>query len=270
VKRVAPKALRWASSLAPRSEGAPYRPVEKQVADLCLFAGCVMRESFGETQRATVRLLEAQGQLVSAPVEQVCCGALHAHSGDGEGARTLARRNVDAFAGSGSPIVVNAAGCGAHLKAYGEVLADEPAWAERAKAFAGRVRDLTEVVKPSPRATTRPLRVVYQDACHLAHGQKIRQQPRAQLRATVGVTLVEIADAERCCGSAGVYNLTHPRIAAELQKQKVDRILAAKPDVVVSANPGCILQVAAGLREAGSSVPVVHLARFLDDPSAFA
>jgi glycolate oxidase iron-sulfur subunit len=270
VKRVAPKALRWASSLAPRSEGAPYRPVEKQGADLCLFAGCVMRESFGETQRATVRLLEAQGQLVSAPVEQVCCGALHAHSGDGEGARTLARRNVDAFAGSGSPIVVNAAGCGAHLKAYGEVLADEPAWAERAKAFAGRVRDLTEVAKPSPRATTRPLRVVYQDACHLAHGQKIRQQPRAQLRATVGVTLVEIADAERCCGSAGVYNLTHPQIAAELQKQKVERILAARPDVVVSANPGCILQVAAGLREAGSSVPVVHLARFLDDPSAFA
>jgi glycolate oxidase iron-sulfur subunit len=270
VKRVAPKALRWASSLAPRSEGAPYRPIEKPNADLWLFAGCVMRETFGETQRATVRILEGDGHIVSSPVEQVCCGALHAHSGDGDGARRLARHNVDAFAGSAAPIVVNAAGCGAHLKAYGEVLAEDPAWAERAEAFAGRVRDLSEVASPSPRATKGSLRVVYQDACHLAHGQKIRQQPRAQLRAIAGVKLIEIADAERCCGSAGIYNLTHPEIAAELQKQKVQRILAAKPDIVVSANPGCILQVAAGLREAGSSVPVVHLARFLDDPAAFA
>jgi glycolate oxidase iron-sulfur subunit len=119
-------------------------------------------------------------------------------------------------------------------------------------------------------ATRRPLRVVYQDACHLAHGQKIRAQPRALLGAIEGVTLVEIADAERCCGSAGVYNLTHPTIAAELQRQKVARILKARPDVVVSANPGCILQVTAGLREAGSDVKVVHLARFLDDPAAFA
>ena len=168
------------------------------------------------------------------------------------------------------PIVVNAAGCGAHLKAYGEVLANDHAWADRAHAFAARVRDLSEVLKPARRATARSLRVVYQDACHLAHGQKIRQQPRALLRATEGVTLIEIADAERCCGSAGVYNLTHPEIAAELQRQKVARILEAKPDLVVSANPGCILQVAAGLRAAGSSVPVTHLARFLDDPAALA
>lgn len=270
VRRVAPSALRWASSLAPRAEGAPFRPVERSGADVSLFAGCVMRETFGETQRGTVRLLERDGHSVSAPLEQLCCGALHAHSGDGDGARELARLNVDAFAGSDAPIVVNAAGCGAHLKAYGEVLAGDPAWSERARAFARRVRDLSEVLTPKRRATSRPLRVVYQDACHLAHGQKIRQQPRALLRATEGVTLVEIADAERCCGSAGVYNLTHPEIAAELQRQKVARILEAKPDLVVSANPGCILQVAAGLRAAGSSVPVAHLARFLDDPVAFA
>lgn len=270
VRRVAPRALRWASSLAPRAEGAPYRPVERSDADMCLFAGCVMRETFGETQRGTVRLLERDGHTVSAPIEQRCCGALHAHSGDGDGARHLARLNVDAFGGSDVPIVVNAAGCGAHLKAYGEVLANDPAWADRAHAFAARVRDISEVLKPARRATARPLRVVYQDACHLAHGQKIRQQPRALLRATLGVTLVDIADAERCCGSAGVYNLTHPEIAAELQRQKVARILEAKPDLVVSANPGCILQVAAGLRATGSSVPVMHLARFLDDPAAFA
>jgi glycolate oxidase iron-sulfur subunit len=270
VKRIAPTALRWATRLAPRAEGAPYRPVEKENADLCLFAGCVMRESFGETERSTVRLLERDDHTVSAPVEQVCCGALHAHAGKGDEARSLARLNVDAFAASTSPIVVNAAGCGAHLKAYGEVLAEDPAWAERARMFASRVRDVTEVAKPARLSTGRPLRVVYQDACHLAHGQKIRSQPRALLRAIDGVTLVEIGDAERCCGSAGIYNLTHPEISAELQRQKVSRILEAKPDLVVSANPGCILQVAAGLEAAGSDVPVAHLARFLDDPAAFA
>ena len=270
VKRIAPSALRWATSLAPRAEGAPYRLVERNGADLCLFAGCVMRESFGETERSTVRLLERAGHSVSAPVEQVCCGALHAHAGKGDEARDLARLNVDAFGGSDVPIVVNAAGCGAHLKAYGDVLAEDPAWAERARAFASRVRDVTEVAKPARSSTTRPLRVVYQDACHLAHGQQIRKPPRALLRAIDGVTLVEIVDAERCCGSAGIYNLTHPAISGELQRQKVARILEAAPDLVVSANPGCILQVAAGLEAAGSRVPVTHLARFLDDPTAFA
>ena len=269
VGRAGPRALAWASSLSPRAEGAPYRPAEREGADLCLFAGCVMRETFGDSERATVRVLERDGRTVSAPSEQVCCGALHAHSGDGDAARRLARLNVDAFAGSDAPIVVNAAGCGAHLKAYGDVLAEDPAWADRASAFAGRVRDLSEVARPAVLATKRPLRVVYQDACHLAHGQKIRAQPRALLRAVTGVTLVEIGDAERCCGSAGIYNLTHRDISAELQRQKVERILAARPDVVVSTNPGCILQVAAGLRAMGASVPVVHLARFLSDPGAF-
>ncbi|HYR94020.1 MAG TPA: (Fe-S)-binding protein [Methylomirabilota bacterium] len=268
IRRFGPRALAWASSLAPKREGRPYQPVEREDADVALFAGCVMRENFGDSERATVRVLERSGQRVTAPKEQICCGALHAHAGDGDHARELARFNIDAFAGSDMPIVVNAAGCGAHLKAYGEVLAEDPVWADRARAFAARVRDLTEVAKPEPRTAPHPLRVVYQDACHLAHGQKIRSQPRALLRAIAGVTLVEIADAERCCGSAGIYNLTHPDVSAELQRQKVERILAARPDVVVSGNPGCILQVAAGLRAAGSHVPVVHLARFLDDPAA--
>lgn len=267
--RVAPRPLAWASSLAPQREGAPYRAAEREDADTCFFAGCVMRESFGDTERATVRVLEAAGRRVSAPGEQVCCGALHAHAGDGAGARELARLNVDAFAGSDAPIVVNAAGCGAHLKAYGELLADDPAWRDRAGAFARRVRDASELATPAPRRTRVPLRVVYQDACHLAHGQKIRAQPRALLRAVEGVTLVEIADPDRCCGSAGIYNLTHPGVSAELQRQKVERILAARPDVIVSANPGCMLQVASGLETAGSRVPVVHLMRFLDDPAAF-
>ena len=269
-RRFGPRRLRWLSGLAARAEGAPFLLKERADADVALFAGCVMREAFGETERATVRVLERDGRRVTSPVEQVCCGALHAHAGDGQQARELARSNIDAFAGNDLPVVVNAAGCGAHLKAYGDVLHEDPAWAQRARQFGARVRDVTEVARPLPGQVDRPLRVVYQDACHLAHGQRIRAQPRALLRAIEGVTLVEIADAERCCGSAGIYNLTQPDISQELQRQKVAAILAARPDVVVSANPGCVLQLVAGLRAAGSGVKVVHIMRFLDDPSSFA
>jgi glycolate oxidase iron-sulfur subunit len=258
--------LGWAASLAPGREGPAFRGSERPDGDVALFAGCIMREAFGETERATVRLLERDGHVVSVPEEQTCCGALHAHAGAGERSRELARYNVDAFAGADAKIVVNAAGCGAHLKAYGELLADDPAWSERASAFAKRVRDVSEVLTPTPRPISRPIRVAYQDACHLAHGQHIRAQPRALLRAIDGVTLVDIPDAERCCGSAGVYNLSHPEIARELQRDKVANIIAAKPDVVVSGNPGCMLQIEAGLRAAGSGIRVAHIARFLDDP----
>jgi len=165
---------------------------------------------------------------------------------------------------------VNAAGCGAQLKAYGDLLADDAAWADRARTFSARVRDASQAVRPDAVGAhpPRPVRVVYQDACHLAHGQKIRREPRALLAGMPNVTLAPIADSERCCGSAGVYNLTHPEVATELQRQKVAAILAARPDLVVSANPGCIIQLRAGLRAAGADVPVVHLMRFLDDPSA--
>ncbi|HUG56248.1 MAG TPA: heterodisulfide reductase-related iron-sulfur binding cluster [Candidatus Limnocylindrales bacterium] len=270
LRRVLPGRLRDMDALLGPAEGRAYRGAERAGADAAMFAGCVMATAFGETDRATVRLLERGGMRVTAPAAQVCCGALHAHSGDGEGARSLARRNVAAFEDGTSTVVVNAAGCGAHLKAYGEVLAEDEAWAARARRFAGRVRDATEAVPPSAVAASvpAPLRVVYQDACHLAHGQRVRRQPRDLLRAVGGVEIVPIADAERCCGSAGIYNLTHPQIAAELQRQKVAAIIATDPDVVVSANPGCILQLRAGLRAAGSTVPVMHLLRFLDDPAA--
>ena len=268
--RLLPKRLRAMEALATKAEGAPYAPVERPDADAAFFAGCIMRSAFGETERATVRMLERGGKRVTACQEQTCCGALHAHSGDGETARDLARLNIDAFSGTDVPIVVNAAGCGAQLRAYGELLAGDAAWSERAHAFSARVRDASQAVPPEAvqSAAPRALRVVYQDACHLAHGQKIRREPRALLTAITGVTVVPIADAERCCGSAGIYNITHPEVAGELQRQKVAAILAARPDIVVSANPGCILQLAADLRAAGSDVPVVHLMRFLDDPSA--
>jgi len=268
--RLLPKRLRAMESLAMKAEGTPYVPIERPDGDTAFFAGCIMRTAFGETERATVRMLERGGKRVTACQEQTCCGALHAHAGDGDTARELARLNIDAFSGMEGLIVVNAAGCGAQLKAYGELLAGDPAWSERAHAFGARVRDASEAVAPGsvPSAAPRAIRVVYQDACHLAHGQQIRRQPRALLDKVPNVTLVPIADAERCCGSAGIYNLTHPEVAGELQRQKVAAILAVRPDIVVSANPGCILQVAAGLRAAGSDVPVVHLMRFLDDPSA--
>jgi len=267
---VLPQRLATMDRLLAAPEGRAYAPVEKPGAELALFAGCVMRTAFGETQRATVRVLEREGRSVTSPSGQVCCGALHAHAGDGEHARELARENVVAFGDGDQPIVVSAAGCGAHLKAYDQVLAYDAAWAERARAFAARVRDVTEVASPSApaRELSREIRVVYQDACHLAHGQQIRRQPRALLQTIPGVKLVPIADAERCCGSAGVYNLTHPEVAGELQRQKVTAILAASADIVVSANPGCILQLRAGLAEVGAKVPVVHLMRFLDDPAA--
>ncbi|MBI2324156.1 MAG: 4Fe-4S dicluster domain-containing protein [Chloroflexi bacterium] len=264
-RRLLPRRLAEMEALLPAAEGAVYRPAPRADADVQLFAGCLMRSSFGDTQRSTVRVLERSGLGVGSPQDQVCCGALHAHAGLGERSRELARANIASFSGSNAPIVVTAAGCGAHLRAYGELLGDEAA-----RRYAARVRDASEVARPpgARRTLPRPARVAYQDACHLAHGQRIRREPRELLRGIDGVELVAIADPDRCCGSAGIYNLTHPEIARELQRQKVETILAARPDVVVSANPGCILQLRAGLAAAGARVPVVHLMRFLDDPSS--
>jgi glycolate dehydrogenase iron-sulfur subunit len=264
VRRALPSRLRAMESLVAGSEGRAYEPNGDQ-GDVQLFAGCVMAAAFGDTQRATVRALERSGHTVGSPRGQACCGALHAHAGLGERARELARENVRAFSGTAGAVVVTAAGCGAHLRAYGHVLEGD----EEAGRFASRVRDASEVVPPADaaRPPARRVRVAYQDACHLAHGQGIRRQPRDLLRALSGVEVVPIVDPERCCGSAGVYNVTHPEVAGILQRAKVAAIIAAEPDVVVSANPGCMLQIRAGLREAGSSIPVVHLMRFIDDPA---
>jgi glycolate oxidase iron-sulfur subunit len=264
MRRLMPLRLRSMESLLAPREGAPFEAAPV-TGDAQLFAGCVMSAAFGETQRATVRALERSGHRVGSVDGQTCCGALHAHAGLGERSRELARENARAFARSEGPVVVTAAGCGAHLRAYGHVLEGD----EAAARLAARVRDASEVVTPAdaPRPLTGTVRVAYQDACHLAHGQGIRRQPRDLLRAIRGVELVAVADPDRCCGSAGVYNVTHPEMASELQRAKVAAIFRARPDIVVSANPGCILQIRAGLREAGSRIPVVHLMRFIDDPA---
>ena len=223
-----------------------------------------------DVDRATLRVLQRAGFTVRNPAVQGCCGALHAHGGDLPGALALARACIAAFEGTEGPIVVNSAGCGAMLKDYAHHFRAEPSWAERARAFSARVRDFSEVVAPSSLRISHGLdgRVVYQDACHLLHAQRISRQPRDLLSRVPGVELVEIDEAGLCCGSAGVYNLTNPVQSRQLQQRKLDHILAAEPSLIVTANPGCLLQLRAGLVERRSPVQVKHLAEILDEASA--
>lgn len=252
--------------------GAPFRADDLAPSgDVALLTGCVMGELFGDAHRATVRVLERSGVKVSAPPAQGCCGALHAHDGDLEFARKLARRNIQAFEGSGT-IVVNSAGCGAAMKEYGDLLSGDEKWAGRAAAFSARVRDFSEVladIEQRPAAKAKG-RVAYQDACHLAHAQRIREQPRALLAEVTGCELVETSGADVCCGAAGIYSLVQPEMSAELRRRKAEQFAAVRPDVVVTANPGCQLQYTAAVSEAGLTARVMHLAEFLDEAQATA
>jgi glycolate oxidase iron-sulfur subunit len=222
---------------------------------VALLTGCVQSVLFPEVNRATARLLARAGYTVVIPSGQGCCGALHLHWGDREGARRLARANVAAF-GDVDWVVTNAAGCGTALRDYGHLLADEPG----ATALAGRVRDVTELLAaalPEPRHPL-PLTVTYHEPCHLAHGQRVREAPRTLLRAIPGLRLVELPDADVCCGSAGVYNLLEPGIAGQLLERKLDRIAETGADVVASGNPGCLLQLRVGLAERGLTIRAHH------------
>src|SRR4030095_14551995 len=180
---------------------------------------------FGPQNRATARVLARNGMEVRVPADQGCCGALHAHAGEHAMAVTLAKRAIETFeASSVEHVIVNTSGCGCHMKAYGTLLEDDPAWRERAAPFAARVRDVSEYLAPTPlRGPIGPLarRVTYHDPCHVAHGQKIRREPRALLAQIPGLEVVELREADWCCGSAGTYNLTQPEMAARLQERKV-------------------------------------------------
>jgi len=219
---------------------------------------------------ATVNVLAAEGCDVVAPRDQGCCGALALHAGRLEEARAFARRTIDVFERAGvERIAVNAAGCGSSMKEYGQLLADDPAWAERARAFSARVRDVSEIVVDlgAPRAPRHPmpLKVAYHDACHLAHAQGVRQPPRDLLRAIPGIELVPFAEADLCCGSAGIYNLVEPDAARVLGDRKVAHIAEAQPDVVVTANPGCTLQMAAAARRSGRTLVIRHPIELVDE-----
>ncbi len=233
-----------------------------------LLVGCVQAVFFPQVNAATARVLAAEGCEVAAPPGQGCCGALSLHSGREEEAQRYARRTIAAFEAVGvDAVVVNAAGCGSSMKQYGDLLRDDPAWAERAASFAAKVRDATEFLAELGPAAERhplPLAVAYHDACHLAHAQGIRQPPRDLLGAVPGLELREIEEAEICCGSAGVYNLMEPRPAAELGERKARHVLDARADLLATANPGCLLQLRASLARLGERLPMAHVMEVLD------
>ena len=230
---------------------APAAPVRGQAA---LLTGCMMPLAYPETHRATVRVFARNGVAVSAPREQVCCGALHAHGGDVEAARELARKNIAAFlSGDAEPpevILINAAGCGSHLKEYGHLLRNDPEWAERAADFASRVRDvheyLVEIGFAPPTGEIRRA-VTYQDSCHLSHAQEVRKAPRELLRAIPGLELREMRAPDRCCGSAGIYSIMQADISQRVLAEKMEDVLATGAEQVCTANPGCMLQLDAGI-----------------------
>jgi glycolate oxidase iron-sulfur subunit len=231
-----------------------------------MLTGCVQREFFPGVNAATARVLAMEGCDVVIPKGQGCCGALSLHSGRSEEARSFAKKTIESFAGVDT-VVVNAAGCGSAMKDYADVLADEPEWAERAQALTARTRDLSEfLAELGPRATRHPLEitVAYHDACHLAHAQGVRAQPRELLSGIPGLEVREIADPEICCGSAGVYNLLQPQAAGELGDHKARNVSATNADLLVAANPGCSLQIATALRRRGEEIAVAHTAEVLD------
>ena len=227
--------------------------------------GCVMRVMFADTNRASVRLLNEAGWEVLTPPTQECCGALYAHSGQLEKARECARRNIAVFEDLNlNTIIINAAGCGSTLKDYGTLLENDVKWAKRAKAFSTKVKDLTEHLdasRYSPHSSD--MKVTYHDACHLAHPQGITTEPRTLVKTVAGENFIELPESDVCCGSAGSYNLTEPEMAARLQQRKIDNIISTGADVVVTSNPGCLLQIQSGLKKAGAKVRVIHIADFL-------
>jgi len=254
-----------------RPRGQEFKAAGRPRATAFLHAGCVMQVAFAEWNEATVRVLGAAGVDVVVPADQGCCGAISVHAGEMARGRELAKRNITAFERSGADVyVINAAGCGSALKEYGELFHAEPAWKNRAIAFSAAVRDLTEYLDEIgfPEGTFGPLErtVTYQDACHLAHAQRIVAPPRRLLARIPGLELREMDESSLCCGSAGIYNVTQPEMAQRLQRRKVDHVLEVAPEVVATANPGCALQIRNGLDRANAPhIAVRHVVELLDE-----
>jgi glycolate oxidase iron-sulfur subunit len=243
-------------------------PVGEQRRRVGFIKGCVQRVFFSDVNSATVRVLAAEGCEVVAPKGQGCCGALSVHAGREEEFQRFARDLIDEFEDQNlDNIIINAAGCGSTLKEYGYLLRDDPEYAERASAFAAKVRDVTEFIQElGPVAERRPLPVAaaYHDACHLAHSQGVRQQPRQTLKQIPGMEVREIKEAELCCGSAGIYNMVEPEPATELGDRKARNVLNTGARMIVTSNPGCMLQIQASLKRMGKSMPMAHPMEVLD------
>jgi glycolate oxidase iron-sulfur subunit len=261
-------------ALAPRIPPYPFTPRGQRYEAAnaqgvaFLHAGCVMHVAFPGVHEATVRMLKRAGLSVVVPSDQGCCGAIAVHAGDRNLGREMARRNIESFERSHADVyVVNAAGCGSALKEYPELFPADDPWHARAERFSSRVRDAIEILDavdlPQP---TVPIEttVTYQEPCHLANAQRITAPPRRLLAKVPGLRLVEMRESAICCGSAGIYNLTQPAMAKRLQKRKTEAILETGAPLVATANPGCAIQVSAGLREAGSRAQVIHVVELLD------
>jgi glycolate oxidase iron-sulfur subunit len=237
-----------------------------------LHVGCVMQFAFPNVHEATLRMLRRGGLSSVVPSDQGCCGAIAVHAGEMELGRELAKRNIAAFERSKADVyVVNAAGCGSALKGYGELFTEDPEWAARAHAFSERVRDVTEVldaVELDSHIGSIDASVTYQEPCHLVHAQRVSSAPRRLLAKIPGLRLIEMNESSVCCGSAGIYNLTQPEMAERLGKRKCDNVTATGATIVATANPGCALQVASGLRAAGYDASVKHIVEILDDAYA--
>lgn len=276
-----PRLFRPLLDLMPRAsrvvsvpERSPASDATVRLGTVGFIRGCVMSVLFSGTNAASVSLLTKAGFDVVAPEPQGCCGALYAHSGNLEAARASARALIAVFeAHPVDTIVINAAGCGSTLKEYGHLLADDPAWAARAQAFSAKVRDLSETLVaagfvdrlgPAPDAIG-DATVTFHDACHLAHAQRVTTPPRLLVRKVAGDRFVDLPEADVCCGSAGTYNVTEPAMAERLQRRKVGNVRGSGARIVVSTNPGCLMQIEAGLaKDGGAPVQVLHLADYLD------
>ena len=268
--------LKEVELLAPQMESPSFFPQIGKVFPargarryrVAFHAGCIANVAFARLQEATIRVLQANGCEVIVPWGQICCGALHVHAGLRPLARELARKNVEAFAGEPvDAIVTNAAGCGSTLKEYNDLLSHDPVWAEKAGTFASQMRDVTEFLAEiglTQKMHTLPVAVTYQDSCHLLHGQKVRGQPRKLLEAIPGLRLVEMPLSDLCCGSAGIYNITQAKLAMQLLQNKMAAANSTGADIIATANPGCILQLRAGVRRYGTGQRVLHVVELLD------
>jgi len=275
LRRLLPGRIAHLEASIPVLAAVPFRATgtlaspEGASARVALLLGCIHGELTPATHEATVRVLAHAGCEVIAPPEQVCCGALHVHAGDAETARALARRNIAAFESAGvDAVIVNAAGCGAAMKEYGRLLRHDPHWSGRAERFAASVRDVLEYVaeRDFAHGLGRVDRVVtLQDACHLAHAQRVREAPRRILAAIPGLRLHELRTPDRCCGSAGIYSFVQPELSAQVLAAKMDDIGSTGADLVCTANPGCTLQLQAGAVRTGAALEVRHVIEVLDE-----
>lgn len=256
-----------ANSSQPASNG-PKSQVQARASTM-LFSGCVGEGLFARVNKATARVLSVNGFKSNPPKGQVCCGALHAHAGDLEGARTLARRNIEAFQSSSDlPIITNAGGCGAMLATYGHLLADDPQFSERAHQFSSRIRDVSqqlEGVKLKQGLGRKSDAASYDASCHLLYGQHAVEAPKNLLRAITDLKLVPLEGAERCCGAAGIYNLLEPHMSQGVLREKLSHVRETKAAILATGNPGCQMQIAAGARLDGISLRVCHPIELLDE-----